>query len=588
MRWLQLIGLQERLLPTSDASTGVELVESSLEDLPNYSGAPRVNVVESRCRDYMISVLLLVAFVFPSIMVVVVISTQWQSNPSQRGWLILGFGFYIVAGLRHCWSLLMKLGEQILYLRVEVRHIAASTLFEAITEAVASEADQTGRTCSFDLEAVQEHDTLTGMISVKFRFWSSQARTIHIEIKTISEEQLSRQHLKVQVDFLPGEDVVMGRDSRLERRELLVLWVRTSPAQVLVDKHLLKQWLEGSYANFVKPAKGFVNVYALQESSTDWIPEWKFERVKQLKSTRFTGQGFFLERRSLSKILKDAKIWRPSELRVYMISGPPGVGKSEFTIWLAGQLGLPVYRLSLSSRQLTDERLAQLLSQSSVAFNSVLVQIDEFQDTLKRWDAGETTVGVTPSGFCEVLQGSTAMSRGVVILTGTQDIVAGTLKNKFPAVYRRIHRTGELSWMSEYDICCYFRKFIERFVTGLTDADWAHRKSQFMDGSCWSTQKNISIDMLKQFLMQQITESHCENFGGFLDDRAGFDARAFQVTPEHLDSFFDLVCHKDTAADFLRMYAPVHAESHSGAHELESRRLVAGESIVGSATYIGS
>ena len=89
-----------------------------------------------------------------------------------------------------------------------------------------------------------------------------------------------------------------------------------------------------------------------------------------------------------------------------MITGPPGVGKSEFTIWIAGplllcafdinieqmdvlffgggelksiqmkrwnygplrlmfsgQLGVPVYRLCLSSPRLTDDRLAQHLGQ---------------------------------------------------------------------------------------------------------------------------------------------------------------------------------------------------------------------------------
>lgn len=65
---------------------------------------------------------------------------------------------------------------------------------------------------------------------------------------------------------------------------------------------------------------------------------------------------------------------------VYMITGPPGVGKSEFTIWIAGQLGVPVYRLCLSSPRLSDDRLAQLFSQSSISFNSILVQAPKSQN----------------------------------------------------------------------------------------------------------------------------------------------------------------------------------------------------------------
>jgi hypothetical protein len=172
--------------------------------------------------------------------------------------------------------------------------------------------------------------------------------------------------------------------------------------------------MEAAYNDFVKPGKDVVEVYALQESSVDWIPLWTFERVQVSKSVNSKGQSFFLEREGYRMVLADAKLWPRSTLRVYMVTGPPGVGKSEFTIWLAGQLGLPLYRLSLTNRRLTDERLAQLLSPSSITFNSVLVQIDEFQETLDRWlNGADTSVGVSPGGFCEVLQGATAMSRGL-------------------------------------------------------------------------------------------------------------------------------------------------------------------------------
>lgn len=567
LRLLRLLGLQEQLLPTSGAARGVELVESSLSAGTSCSGAPQVKVVEGRCVDYVISVLLLVAIAVPSITVIVVVATEWQTSPSQRGWLILGFGFYIVAGLRYLGSRLMELCAQILYLRVEVRRFAAPTLFEAITDAVAAEAEKMGVTCSFDQEAVQEHDKLTGRIAVKFRFWSSQTRKVEIAIGNKSEEQgLSCEQLKIQVCFQPGEDVVFGRDSRLERREILVLSVRTSPSQVLADKKLLIEWMEGSYNNFVKPVKDVVNIYALQESSSDWVPEWKFERVKPCKSASSTGQGFFLERESLGKVLADAKLWSTSALRVYMITGPPGVGKSEFTIWIAGQLGLPVYRLSLTSRQLTDERLAQLLSQSSVTFNSVLVQVDEFQETVQRWMTG-ASVGVTPGGFCEVLQGSTAMSKGVVILTGTGHIAAESVKCKLPAVFRRIHCIAELSWMSRDDIGCYFRQFLARFVPGCSAEEWSRWEARFLEGSCWSGSRPISIDMLKQFLMHQITESSCQGHGDFVDAGAGSDAAVFQVSPEQRSSFFSLVCDAQAAQSFLDCYAPVHLEAHLEADE---------------------
>ena len=141
MRLLRLLGLQEQLLPASGTSRGVELVESSVAVGPSCSGVPQVKVVKGRCGDYLISGLLLVAIAVPSVTVLVVVASEWQSSSSQRGWLILGFSFYIVTGLRNLWSVLMKLSEQILYLRVEVRRFAAPTLFEAITDAVAAESE---------------------------------------------------------------------------------------------------------------------------------------------------------------------------------------------------------------------------------------------------------------------------------------------------------------------------------------------------------------------------------------------------------------------------------------------------------------
>ena len=95
-------------------------------------------------------------------------------------------------------------------------------------------------------------------------------------------------------------------------------------------------------------------------------------------------------------------MWPGVALRVYLVTGPPGVGKSEFTIWLAGLMQLPVYRLCLSSPRLTDDRLAQLLSQSAITYNSVLLQVDEFQETVMRWvrtqKSGEDAPGVTAGG----------------------------------------------------------------------------------------------------------------------------------------------------------------------------------------------
>ena len=61
--------------------------------------------------------------------------------------------------------------------------------------------------------------------------------------------------LELQVQFVPGEDIVLGRDSRLERRELLILSLRSSVDRALRHKELLVSWMEHCYGSFVKPVE---------------------------------------------------------------------------------------------------------------------------------------------------------------------------------------------------------------------------------------------------------------------------------------------------------------------------------------------
>ena len=82
-----------------------------------------------------------------------------------------------------------------------------------------------------------------------------------------------------------------------------------------------------------------------------------------MKRTEGMGHGFFLKRSCSVELLYDACTWFGQTLRCYLITGPPGTGKTELTIWLAGYLKLPLYRLSLNDSRLTDQLFAQLVSE---------------------------------------------------------------------------------------------------------------------------------------------------------------------------------------------------------------------------------
>ncbi|MBM4179765.1 MAG: hypothetical protein FJ211_10625 [Ignavibacteria bacterium] len=500
------------------------------------------------------------ALAVPGVTIFWYVVAEWQSAPSQRGWLVLGLMYYILAALRVLWESFVQVCERALYLRLEVRRFVSPTLFEAVTDRIAEASERLGLTCSWDQEAIMEHNRNTEDMEVKLRFWSSRPRSLQVGIALGDDDGHRAGKLDLNVHYSPGEDVISGRDARVERQEVLVLSLRTSAATVLSDKALLTRWFEQCCRTYTQPDEGTVNVYALQETSSDWIPEWKLERVKSCKSASGIGQRFFLERACLGKVLADARLWASSSLRVYMINGPPGVGKSEFTIWLASQLRLPVYRLCLSSPLLTDGRLAQLLSHSAVKHNIVLVQLDEFQGTIARWLDGKTREGVTPGGFCECLQGSTAMGRGIVVLTGTLDTAIGQAREKWPAVFRRIHWAAELGWMSHAEVGCFFRKFLARFVLGMPSEEWGIWEAEFLRPAGPWAARNISVDMLKQYLMQQITESSCRSWGGFTSTTGASQRAAaddFRVHHECRAAFFALICDHNMAALFLNDYAPV-------------------------------
>ena len=537
---------------------GVELVASDIASPPpsEVESVPKVEVMAMRWTTRFVITGLVLALLFPSAIVLHVVAKSWQENPDGRYWLILGLGFYIGAALKAVYEALVREFCQFYFLRIEIKRSTASQLFEAVSAALEAQAELSGETCSWDVEVVQEHDAVTGAYSVQYRFLGTRPRNLRISV-TVGGNAVPVQKLPLHVAYDPGTDILCSRSGRMTSRATLVLTVPTSSSSVLEVKKLLSTWMETSYEKYTNPIQGVVKIFALQQSSPDWAPEWKLERVKPCKKVGGTGQTFYLhhpDARSDPRniILMDAKLWSDRSLRVYMVSGPPGVGKSEFILWLASQLGLPIYRLSLSSRSLSNSLLAQLLSQMSISDSKVLVQVDEFQETLKRWRgaASDGHDGVSAGGFCECIQGSTAMRCGVVILSGTPEIMHPDGWQSLPAVYRRIHCKAHLEWLTARDVQLYFKKFLCSFVPDAADDVWSTAEEKFVrgDGTPWAGEgQQISIDMVQQYFMAQITEASVRGIGTFLSENSA----SFRVPRERQDAFFSLICDHDRARRYL-------------------------------------
>jgi len=342
-----------------------------------------------------------------------------------------------------------------IYFHAFVDRRCSRTLFEGITDQLTALLEPMPSAASRDVEVFSAYDKSTRVSEVKLRFWGSSSREVKVLLRrqTVRAADGEQPHgsmgssrifvgvaapvpsgifglwqyfeellmgprparndddvRQVVIRFTRDGEIQTGRDAHSERKEGLQIWMRSRPQTLLADKQLLRQWCDECAQACLEPPPSIVEVYGLQQSSTDWTPEWQLERTRLLKDESGVGNRFYLERSSSREVICDAKLWTGNNLRIYMMLGPPGVGKSEFTVWLAGQLRLPIYRVSVNNQQLTDALLAQVFSQNWLKHDSVVVQLDEFQGALKRWEEHPSAPGITHQGLCEVLQGSTTLS----------------------------------------------------------------------------------------------------------------------------------------------------------------------------------
>ena len=81
------------------------------------------------------------------------------------------------------------------------------------------------------------------------------------------------------VDYARGDDIVCGRDHSIQNREVLVLRLGASRDR-LADKRLLSRWMYRCHKIYEQPPDDVVEVIALDQSSTDWVPKWKTRCVR--------------------------------------------------------------------------------------------------------------------------------------------------------------------------------------------------------------------------------------------------------------------------------------------------------------------
>lgn len=146
--------------------------------------------------------------------------------------------------------------------------------------------------------------------------------------------------------------------------------------------------------------------------------------------------------------------WR----RGYMLTGPPGTGKSSLVFALASELSIPIYSLSLGV-QLDDGQLTSLLMDVPERSILLIEDIDAFSITKPRTVEvdGEKKELVTLSGLLNALDGVTAgEGRVVVMTTNHPDKLDSALTRA-----GRIDRTVELSYFTKQECLKMWRMFFD-------------------------------------------------------------------------------------------------------------------------------
>jgi chaperone BCS1 len=188
--------------------------------------------------------------------------------------------------------------------------------------------------------------------------------------------------------------------------------------------------------------------------------------------------------------------WR----RGYLLYGPPGTGKTSLVTALASELALNVCVLSLSSPNVTDEKIGNLLA--SVPRRSVIL-IEDVDAFFQQRSKADTGVKVSYSGFINALDGVAAHEGSVVFLT----------TNHPQMIDEAAIRSGRVDFRLELGLCD--RSQLERmFAKFFDDPASAARFADTVPADRWSPAQ-VQERLLKAATVDEALELFHER-GGLL------------------------------------------------------------------------
>jgi len=320
---------------------------------------------------------------------------------------------------------------------------------------------------------------------------------------------------RVSFEYDQGTQFCVGKERTMQWNSSLTLWItpRTPGSWELVA-----DWMNSCLQASRQQVADRLTVFTLQQTSTDWIPEWKFSTSRPIKSSDGHGLNYYISRSECDLIYRDAKDFMDSMLCCYHVHGPSGSGKSEFAAWLAGKLHVPLYILDLTCPGLNDSRLLSIAGYAGFHHcDPVVLLVDEFQAIYKKLSARSATTGITLEGLHQFIQSAGSLQNGVLILCGLEspDVLDDPTT-------RRIHKSIELTAFTAEQLCTMAVHFL---LYKTPDVNWPTDISEVIRNILFRRQTSTlqTIDAMMEFIRQRLTATkdqvvrHENQWVAFLD-----------------------------------------------------------------------
>eukprot|EP00928_Gymnodinium_smaydae_P038230 TRINITY_DN26411_c0_g1_i2.p1 TRINITY_DN26411_c0_g1~~TRINITY_DN26411_c0_g1_i2.p1 ORF type:complete len:590 (-),score=131.79 TRINITY_DN26411_c0_g1_i2:262-2031(-) len=280
----------------------------------------------------------------------------------------------------------------------------------------------------------QENAHGTASLEVQIR---PICRVLHLTLQRAGRcERLRIQLNSGENGGLPGSAQLQIRASG-KLRFLSAAWSGAEvAAQIAADvddkRKFLHSWLQHVYADYMRTSTGMIEVYELTKEHVDHPLAWT--RVRQERSVSSGGVGMFTYCASdwamALKNRAEYAIRHRGKTRVNLfVSGNKGSGKTLFVEWLAAELSLPLYNIDLSSPNINNEVLREVMTPNKLSHNlPVIFHFDEFQSMIEEWS--ESRLGpscsrrakslVTIQGLQNMLEGTSTPNNAIFVFTSSR------------------------------------------------------------------------------------------------------------------------------------------------------------------------